>query len=104
MKSILKLYSQERVLQFSMGLNDSFSTVRAQILLMDPFPSTNKVFSLIIQEEKQREICVSPVSHDTSFALMTKSILPKSSFSIHHELAAYMTKTSLGPRFFLSKQ
>ena len=52
MKSILELYSQERVLQFLMGLNDSFFTVRAQILLMDPLPSINKVFSLIIQEEK----------------------------------------------------
>jgi hypothetical protein len=29
MKSILELYSQERVLQFLMGLNDSFSVVRA---------------------------------------------------------------------------
>jgi hypothetical protein len=49
MKSILELYIQECVLQFLMGLNDSLFAVRAQILLMDPFPSIIKVFSLIIQ-------------------------------------------------------
>jgi hypothetical protein len=74
MKSILVLYTQERVLQFSMGLNDSFSAVRAQILLIDPLLPINKVFSLIIQEEEQRKICVSSLSHDTSSAFMTKSV------------------------------
>jgi hypothetical protein len=100
MKSILELYSQERVLQFLMGLNDSFSAVRAQILLMDPLPSINKVFSLIIQEEKQREICVNPISHDTSSAMMTKSFLPKHSTTTHHEPAVYMSKPSPRPKSF----
>jgi hypothetical protein len=97
MQSILELYSQERVLQFLMGLNDSFSAVRAQILLMDPLPPINKVFSLIIQEEKQREICVSSFSHDTSSALMTKFV-PAPPMPIH-EPAAFMTRTTSGPKF-----
>jgi hypothetical protein len=97
MQSILELYSQERVLQFLMGLNDSFSAVRAQILLMDPLPPINKVFSLIIQEEKQREICVNSFSHDTSSALMTKSV-PAPPTPIH-EPTAFMTRTTPGPRF-----
>ena len=100
MKSILELFSQECVLQFLMGLNDSFFVVRAQILLMDPIPSVNKVFSLIIQEEKQREICVNPISHDTSSAMMTKSVLHKPFSSTHHEPAVYMNKSSSRPRFF----
>jgi hypothetical protein len=83
-----------------MGLNDSFSAVRVQILLMDPLPSINKVFSLIIQEEKQREICVNPISHDTSSAMMTKSFLPKHSTTTHHEPAVYMSKPSPRPKFF----
>ncbi|XP_059436248.1 uncharacterized protein LOC132169195 [Corylus avellana] len=113
MKSILELYSQEKVLQFLMGLNDSFSTVRAQILLTNPLPPINKVFSLIIQEEKQREITVNSISHDTS-ALMTRTPIPNpvaspmpnptaSPICQSHDHAAYMTKaTSSGPRF--SKQ
>ena len=39
-----------------MGLNDSFSQVCGQLLLMDPLPSINKVFSLISQKEQQRKI------------------------------------------------
>ncbi|KAL4603772.1 hypothetical protein ACB092_10G147600 [Castanea dentata] len=43
-------------MQFLMGLNDSFSHIRGQILLMDPIPSVEKVFSLLIQDEKQRSV------------------------------------------------
>ena len=39
-----------------MGLNESFSQVRGQLLLMDPLPPINKVFALISQEEKQRTV------------------------------------------------
>ena len=100
MKSILDLYSQKRVLQFLIGSNDSFSAVIAQILLMDPLSSINKVFSLIIQEEKQREICVNPISHDTSFAMMTKSFLSKPFSLTHHEPTVCMNKPLPKPRFF----
>lgn len=37
-----------------MGLNESYTNVRTQILLMNPLPTINKVFSLVIQEERQR--------------------------------------------------
>lgn len=37
------------------GLNESFSQTRGQILLMDPLPSINRVFSLLAQEEKQNQ-------------------------------------------------
>lgn len=39
-----------------MGLNDSFSQVRGQILLSDPLPPINKVFAVVAQEENQRKI------------------------------------------------
>ena len=35
---------------FLMGLSDSYSNTRGQIMLMDPIPPMNKVFSLITQE------------------------------------------------------
>ncbi|PNX73688.1 hypothetical protein L195_g029592, partial [Trifolium pratense] len=35
------------------GLNDRFSTVKSQILIVDPLPPINKVFSLVIQHERQ---------------------------------------------------
>lgn len=39
-----------------MGLNDSFAQVRSQILLLDLLPSINKIFALIVHEERQRTI------------------------------------------------
>lgn len=38
-----------------MGLNDSFSTARGQILMMNPLPTIAQAFSLIKQEERQRQ-------------------------------------------------
>lgn len=46
----------EQIMSFLMGLNESYSQIRCQILLMDPIPSVNRIFSLLIQEERQRDI------------------------------------------------
>ena len=43
-------------MSFLMGLNDTYASVRGQILLMDPIPSLSKVFSLLLQDEKQRKL------------------------------------------------
>lgn len=50
-KRLNDLQSREFVMKFLIGLNESFSQVRTQIFLMDPFPSVNKVYCLMIQEE-----------------------------------------------------
>ncbi|CAI8592734.1 unnamed protein product [Vicia faba] len=50
--------NREYVLMFLLGLNEMFNLIRNQILLMDPLPSTSRVFSLVIQEEKQRVVNV----------------------------------------------
>jgi hypothetical protein len=54
------------VFQFLMGLNESLSHIRGQILLMDPLPQINNIFSMVVQEERQREITstfFAPISH-----------------------------------------
>ncbi|KAL5582411.1 hypothetical protein UlMin_014853 [Ulmus minor] len=43
----------ECVMQFLMGLNDSYAQLHAQILMVEPLPPLNKVFSLVVQEERQ---------------------------------------------------
>ncbi|KAI9200469.1 hypothetical protein LWI28_008431 [Acer negundo] len=45
----------EYIMSVLMGLDDSFAQVRGQLLLMDPMPPINCVFSLIVQEEQQRK-------------------------------------------------
>ncbi|CAL8151589.1 unnamed protein product [Prunus armeniaca] len=44
------------LMQFLMGLNESYSAVRGQILLMNPLPSLRRAYALVSQEEKQREL------------------------------------------------
>ncbi|KAA8536893.1 hypothetical protein F0562_029371 [Nyssa sinensis] len=46
----------EYIMSFLMGLHDSFSQIRGQLLLMDPLPPINKVFAIISQEEHQRKV------------------------------------------------
>ncbi|PNX89446.1 hypothetical protein L195_g045565, partial [Trifolium pratense] len=50
------IYATEHLMDFLQGLNDSFASVRSQILLMDPLPSVTKAYSLFLQEERQRSL------------------------------------------------
>ena len=50
-----KAEQDRRLIQFLMGLNEVYTVVRGNILIMNPLPSTGQAFSLLIQEEKQRE-------------------------------------------------
>jgi hypothetical protein len=64
--TVTEYQHREYVFQFLMGLNESFSHIRGQILLIDPLPKINKKFSMVVQEERQREITstfFAPISH-----------------------------------------
>ena len=51
---IIRNYNhQDYVIQFLKGLNVDFSTVKSQILIMDPLPTLNRVFALVLQHERQ---------------------------------------------------
>ena len=47
---------QEYVMQFLMGLNESYASTRGQILMLDLLPPVVKVFNLVVQEERQWSI------------------------------------------------
>jgi hypothetical protein len=77
LKTIMSYHHQQHIYQFLMGLNESYSHVRGQILLIDPLPSINKVFSLVVQEERQRLISSSSLSfNQNTTALLTKAAPP----------------------------
>ncbi|KAL8141576.1 hypothetical protein V2J09_014608 [Rumex salicifolius] len=51
--------------QFLIGLNDAvFGTLRSNILAQDPFPDLNKVYALVVQEERHRSLITSRESPD----------------------------------------
>ena len=54
--SQLDAHHKEHVFRFLMGLNDGYGHVISQILLIEPLPSVIKECSLILQEEKRRNI------------------------------------------------
>ncbi|GAU48214.1 hypothetical protein TSUD_405010 [Trifolium subterraneum] len=53
MRSARKNHSLLHTVRLLTGLNDNFSMVKSQILLMDPLPPINKVFAMVIQHERQ---------------------------------------------------
>ena len=56
MRAWVELQQREYVIQFLMGLNDSFSQTRSQMLMMEPLLGISKVFGLVVKEEHQRGI------------------------------------------------
>ena len=57
---------QKKLMQFLMGLNDSYSAIRGQILLMSPLPSVRQAYSSVSQEEKQRLLSSTHTAIDSS--------------------------------------
>ena len=51
---LLRKYQNiDQITRFLRGLSDSFSTVRSQIMLIQPLPEINQVFFLVIQQERE---------------------------------------------------
>ncbi|XP_061351640.1 uncharacterized protein LOC133296630 [Gastrolobium bilobum] len=48
-----KIRDRGRVIRFLKGLNNQYEHVSSQIMLIDPIPVVNKVFSMIIQQERK---------------------------------------------------
>uniref|UniRef100_A0A803QRJ5 Retrotransposon Copia-like N-terminal domain-containing protein n=1 Tax=Cannabis sativa TaxID=3483 RepID=A0A803QRJ5_CANSA len=48
--------NHDQILQFLKGLHESYHAVIDQILLIDPCPPLNKVFSMVIHQERQRTL------------------------------------------------
>lgn len=65
----------QKVTQFLMGLNDNYTSIRGQILMMTPLPELSQVYALLIQEEKQRECSFmgSVADSTATTALLAKS-------------------------------
>jgi hypothetical protein len=73
-KALQAKHQRQYVYQFLIDLNESYSHIRGQILLLDPLPPTNKVFSLVLQEERQRALSISSRSFNpNTTALLTKA-------------------------------
>ncbi|KAK9116142.1 hypothetical protein Sjap_015089 [Stephania japonica] len=73
MAQLIQLESTDRLMQFLMRLHDVFNHVRNQILVLDPLPSINKAYSMILRVEKQKEVNVAFAPHLESVMLVQNS-------------------------------
>ncbi|KZV54315.1 hypothetical protein F511_34689 [Dorcoceras hygrometricum] len=71
-KELTAHHQMEYVMAFLMGLNDTYAQIRGQLLLLDPLPPINKVFSLISQEERQRTIGPQSTNNSQTMAFAVK--------------------------------
>ncbi|XP_043701367.1 uncharacterized protein LOC122651869 [Telopea speciosissima] len=63
-----------QLMQFLMGLNESYASIRSQILLMDPLPTLGRAYSLVLQDESQRLLHLPSISEGSGL-LATPSLL-----------------------------
>ena len=61
----------------STSLNDTYIAMRGQILLMDPIPSLSKLFSLLVQDEKQRKVSKTPTIEASASAVKNNGFFVK---------------------------
>lgn len=74
-------------MQFLIGLNDTFSIVRTPVLLMDPLPSINHIYSFVTQDE----------SHHKTIALVEDTFILVNvvhTIDFKHKGGSYNTKNA----------
>ncbi|XP_075091859.1 uncharacterized protein LOC142172009 [Nicotiana tabacum] len=54
-KVVEKSQEDQRLIQFLMGWNEAYGQARGTILIMNPLPNINHAYSLILQDENQKE-------------------------------------------------
>ncbi|XP_071714371.1 uncharacterized protein [Rutidosis leptorrhynchoides] len=62
---------RKRLMQFLMGLDECYSNIRGQILIMQPLPNVNKAYGMIRQEERQREATIVKPSISAALSAQT---------------------------------
>lgn len=60
---------QDHGMKFLQGLRESYAPLRSQLLLNNPLPAISKLYSLALQEERQREISSTDSTHPEAAAL-----------------------------------
>ncbi|CAN1130856.1 Retrovirus-related Pol polyprotein from transposon RE1 [Linum perenne] len=79
--SILRNYwLSEQIIRFLRGLDGRFSSVRSQILRMEPLPSINQVFSMVSQDEHERNLAERSASVPVSDAAIVLASGPAQTY------------------------
>ncbi|KAL2249887.1 UNVERIFIED_CONTAM: hypothetical protein Sindi_2462400 [Sesamum indicum] len=55
-KETADLKIKDQLMQFLMGLNETYDNIKNQILVMEPFPNISKAYAMVLRVEKQKEV------------------------------------------------
>ncbi|XP_030963776.1 eukaryotic translation initiation factor 4G-like [Quercus lobata] len=69
MRILTEKFEKDCVMKFLMGLNENYAAIRTQVLMADPMPDLNKVYSMVLHEEMQKNISSSSSSEIEAAAL-----------------------------------
>ena len=72
LKNNVELDQRQKLMQFLMHLDDSYDSIKGQILLFDPLPPVQKAYSMIQRVEKQRQVTHTPGVSREMAATITK--------------------------------
>ncbi|XP_075109190.1 uncharacterized protein LOC142180981 [Nicotiana tabacum] len=72
---IIQEDEENRLFQFLMGINETYMGVRSNLLMMQPPPSLNSAYNILLNDEKQRQVqSISQFNHDSmSFNVNTNN-------------------------------
>ncbi|KAK3040007.1 hypothetical protein RJ639_027197 [Escallonia herrerae] len=72
-KKMQEMREEEKVFDFLMGLDDTYKTVRSQILSIDPLPGLGRAYVVAAQEEKQQVVAAARVPTIEATTLLAKA-------------------------------
>ncbi|KAK3007090.1 hypothetical protein RJ639_016141 [Escallonia herrerae] len=72
-KKMQEMREEEKVFDFLMGLDDTYKTVRSQILSIDPLPGLGRAYAVAVQEEKQQVVADARVPTIEATTLLAKA-------------------------------
>ncbi|KAK3035431.1 hypothetical protein RJ639_032856 [Escallonia herrerae] len=72
-KKMQEMREEEKVFDFLMGLDDTYKTVRSQILSIDPLPGLGRAYAVAAQEEKQQVVAAACVPTIEATTLLAKA-------------------------------
>ncbi|GJT26796.1 cysteine-rich receptor-like protein kinase 8 [Tanacetum coccineum] len=80
---------RKRLMQFLMGLDESYSNIRGQILLMQPLPSVVKAYNMVRQKEKQREGLLPKPATSVAFSMYSNSQRSNNNYQRNYNRSNY---------------
>ncbi|CAH9116989.1 unnamed protein product [Cuscuta europaea] len=88
-----KIIQKESILKFLVGLNDSYSNLRSQILLNTEKTTLSSIYSILLQEESQRSL-QNTLPFTTSFSE------PSASEKLNNDATAFFVKNLKKEKFY----